>query len=194
MNVHMNATHNAGMSNNQVDGEFSLELLRKYIQFCRSKCGPRLGEQAAEKLKSQYVLMRSGTLQHERDTGKRVSIPITVRQLEAVVRISESLAKMRLQPFANDSDVNEALRLFNVSTMSAAMSGSLSGVEGFTSQEDQEQLQRIEKQIRRRFVVGSQVSDHAIVQDLLKQVILYSIIRIKILFIYYLIFALLLFE
>ena len=35
--------------------------------------------------------------------------------------------------------------------------------------EDQEQLQRVEKQIRRRFVVGSQVSENAIIQDLVKQ-------------------------
>ena len=76
---------------------------------------------------------------------------------------------MRLNPFAGDSDVNEALRLFNVSTMSAAMTGSLTGSEGFTSAEDQEQLQRIEKQVRRRFVVGSQVSENAIIQDLVKQ-------------------------
>lgn len=171
MNVHMNAAHSAGNTGTgqQVDGEISLEFLKKFIAYSRSKCGPRLSEHAAEKLKSQYVLMRSGTAQHERDTGKKTSIPITVRQLEAVIRISESLAKMRLQPFATDADVNEALRLFNVSTMSAAMTGTLSGVEGFTSAEDQEQLQRIEKQVRRRFVVGSQVSEHAIVQDLIKQ-------------------------
>ncbi len=130
-----------------------------------------MSENASEKLKSQYVLMRSGTVQHERETGKRMSIPITVRQLEAVVRISESIAKMRMNPFADDADVNEALRLFNVSTMSAATTGSLTGVEGFTSAEDQEQLQRIEKQVRRRFVVGSQVSENAIIQDLVKQVI-----------------------
>ncbi len=90
-------------------------------------------------------------------------------QLEAVVRIAESLAKMRMEAFATEADINEALRLFNVSTMSAAMSGSLAGVEGFTSVEDQEQLQRIERQVRRRFVVGSQVSESAIVQDLVKQ-------------------------
>lgn len=168
MNVHMNA--NIGNVNNKTtDGEISLENLRRYISYVRGKCGPRLGEEAAEKLKSQYVLMRSGTVQHERDTGKRMSIPITVRQLEAVIRISESIAKMRLSPFAGDSDINEALRLFNVSTMSAAMTGSLTGVEGFTSNEDQEQLQRIEKQVRRRFVVGSQVSENAIIQDLVKQ-------------------------
>lgn len=170
MNVHMNANHNTNAINNQaIDGEISLENLRRFISYVRGKCGPRLSEHAAEKLKSQYVLMRSGTVAHERDTGKRMSIPITVRQLEAVVRISESLAKMRLCPFADDSDVNEALRLFNVSTMSAAMTGSLTGVEGFTSQEDQDQLQRIEKQVRRRFVVGSQVSENAIIQDLVKQ-------------------------
>ena len=58
---------------------------------------------------------------------KRMSIPITVRQLEAVIRISESLAKMRLMPFAGEEQVDEALRLFQVSTLEAAMSGSLAG-------------------------------------------------------------------
>lgn len=64
---------------------------------------------------------------HEKDGEKRISIPITVRQLEAVIRIAESLAKMSLQPFATDVHVNEALRLFQVSTLDAAMTGSLAG-------------------------------------------------------------------
>ena len=34
---------------------------------------------------------------------------------------------MRLEPFATESDVDEALRLFQVSTLDAAMSGSLAG-------------------------------------------------------------------
>lgn len=49
------------------------------------------------------------------------------RQLEAVVRIAESLAKMKLQPIAGEEEVDEALRLFQVSTLDAALSGSLSG-------------------------------------------------------------------
>lgn len=49
------------------------------------------------------------------------------RQLEAVVRMSESLAKMQLQPFATEVHVDESLRLFQVSTLDAAMSGSLAG-------------------------------------------------------------------
>lgn len=72
-------------------------------------------------------MMRSGSSQHERETDKKSAIPITVRQLEAVIRISESLAKMQLLPFASEVHVNEALRLFQVSTLDAAMSGSLAG-------------------------------------------------------------------
>merc|ERR1712228_821334 len=86
----------------------------------------------------------------------RLSIPITVRQLEAIVRISESLAKMELKPFATDAHVDEAIRIFQVSTLSAAQSGDLSGAEGFTTEEDQEMLYRIEKQLKKRFAIGSQ--------------------------------------
>lgn len=92
-----------------------------------SRCGPRLTQEAGEKLKRRYVMMRSGASQHEKEIEKRNSIPITVRQLEAIIRVSESLAKMQLQPFANDTHVDEALRLFQVSTLDAAMSGNLAG-------------------------------------------------------------------
>ena len=43
------------------------------------RCGPRLSEEAADKLRNRYVMMRSGTRQHERETAKRTNIPITVR-------------------------------------------------------------------------------------------------------------------
>lgn len=48
------------------------------LSSCR-KCGPRLSAEAAEKLKNRYILMRSGARQHERDSDRRSSIPITVR-------------------------------------------------------------------------------------------------------------------
>lgn len=50
------------------------------------------------------------------------------RQLEAVVRIAESLAKMKLHAVAGEDEVDEALRLFQVSTLDAALSGNLSGM------------------------------------------------------------------
>uniref|UniRef100_A0A8C9RKN5 DNA replication licensing factor MCM5 n=1 Tax=Scleropages formosus TaxID=113540 RepID=A0A8C9RKN5_SCLFO len=165
MNVHLSAlTQTEG-----VEGEIPLAMLKKYIAFARAKCGPRMSAAAAEKLKNRYVMMRSGAREHERESDKRASIPITVRQLEAVVRIAESLAKMKLQAVAGEEEVDEALRLFQVSTLDAALSGSLSGVEGFTTQEDQEMISRIEKQLKRRFAIGSQVSEHSIIQDFTKQ-------------------------
>lgn len=113
--------------------------------------------------------MRASTREHEKGSEKRLSIPITVRQLEAVIRISEALAKMQLLPFATEIHVNEALRLFQVSTLDAAMSGSLAGAEGFTSEEDHEILSRLEKQLKSRFPIGNQVSEQNIVNDFLKQ-------------------------
>lgn len=50
------------------------------------------------------------------------------RQLEAIVRIAESLAKMQLKPFATEVHIDEALRLFKVSTLDAASSGNLAGM------------------------------------------------------------------
>lgn len=41
-------------------------------------------------------------------------IPITVRQLEAIIRLSEALAKMSLSNTVNEDHVNEAHRLFQV--------------------------------------------------------------------------------
>ncbi|KAK2089960.1 minichromosome maintenance protein 5 [Saguinus oedipus] len=77
--------------------------------------------------------MWSGAHQHERDSDRRSSIPV-------IVRIAKALSKMKLQPFAVEAVVEEALRLFHVSTLDAALFGILSGVESFTSQEDQDSI------------------------------------------------------
>lgn len=165
MQVHLNAFQ----SEDAVEGELELATLKKFIAFARGRCGPRLSEEAADKLRNRYVLMRSGARQHERNTAKRTNIPITIRQLEAIIRISESLAKMSLLPFALESHVDEALRLFQVSTLNAALSGTLSGAEGFTSDMDQDEVKKIERQLKNRFPIGSHVSEQRIIQDFLKQ-------------------------
>jgi DNA replication licensing factor MCM5 len=169
MGVHVNALAGANVQDNSDEGELSMAFIKKYIAYARSRCGPRISLEAGEKLKNRYVLMRNSAKEAESDSQKRLAIPLTVRQLEAIIRLSESLAKMELQPFAMDKHVDEALRLFQVSTLDAAMTGSLSGAEGFTTTEDQEVVQRIEKQLKKRFAIGSQVSSHSIVADFTKQ-------------------------
>lgn len=43
------------------------------------------------------------------------------------------------------------------------------GAEGFTTEEEHEMLCRIEKQLKRRFAIGTQVSQQNIIQDFLQQ-------------------------
>lgn len=79
------------------------------------KCAPRLSAEAAEKLSSHFVALRKQIQQVERDNNERSSIPLTVRQLEAIIRISESLAKLTLSSQVAEAHVDEAMRLFTTS-------------------------------------------------------------------------------
>ena len=79
----------------------------------------------------------------------RSSIPITVRQLEAIVRITESLAKMTLSPIATEAHVDEAIRLFLASTMDAVTQG-----EGQGSRELMDEVNKVEEELRRRLPIG----------------------------------------
>ncbi|KAJ2702731.1 minichromosome maintenance protein 5 [Coemansia sp. IMI 209128] len=147
-------------------GELSLETMRRYITYCKERCAPRLSPEASEKLSSFFVAMRAQLWDMERDSTERSVIPITVRQLEAVVRITESLAKMTLSPVATVEHVDEAIRMFRMSTMDAVQSGQGGGT---TRSDLSSEMRRVEQEIRRRLPIGSQVSVRAITNDFTNQ-------------------------
>lgn len=91
MKIHMN--HN---NMTHPDAEIDINKLKRYIAYCRARCAPRLSSEASEILTHQYVTMRARHRAKSITGGSDVPIPLTVRQLEAIVRISESLAKMTL--------------------------------------------------------------------------------------------------
>merc|ERR1719275_106086 len=95
---HMTTLHK-GEAIEEREGPLSVLELRKYIAYCRGRCSPRLTAEAAEVLKNHYVTIRQAMKQD------KATIPITVRQLEAIIRISESLAKMQLR---EDADIGHA--------------------------------------------------------------------------------------
>lgn len=119
IDIHMK---NKGVLNNEKMNEDDIFKLKRYIAYCRENCFPRLTESASNLLSNHYVSMRMQYKQREK-TGEGNAVPITVRQLEAIVRLSESLAKMTLSPFANEDHVLEAIRLFTVSSIEATNSG-----------------------------------------------------------------------
>jgi DNA replication licensing factor MCM5 len=156
MNIHMNRR----TQETAVEGEIPIDLMRRYVSYCKryvllksitsnnSHCAPRLSSEAAEKLSSHFVSIRKQVLQVEQDSNERSSIPITIRQLEAIVRITESLAKLTLSPIATEAHVDEAIRLFRASTMQAVGEGAS------TRQELVEEVNRIEEELRRRLPIG----------------------------------------
>ena len=158
-----------GGEQQQQQQQLDSHTLKKYVQYCRAKCAPRLSKQASEVLSSAYVKIRDDV--RKKDGGKHNggnAVPITVRQLEALIRISESLAKMRLAPEASTDDVAEALRLFRVSTMAASNADAQSvqsNIIAAASGGSGEDVQRIEGFLRSRITVQSVVSRKRIVEE-----------------------------
>lgn len=147
---HVMGVHMGGRGvEEQVEAEIPLEKMKRYISYCRSRCAPRLSPEAAEKLSSHFVSIRKQVHRAELDANARSSIPITVRQLEAIVRITESLAKLALQPIATEAHVDEAIRIFLASTMDAITQG-----EGQGSKEMMEEVSKIEDELKRRLPIG----------------------------------------
>ena len=111
-----NTNNNASEEASQV---LSQEFLREYIQYARSVCAPELTSEAAEILIQGYLSMRSMGNSSSGGNGSK-TISATPRQLESLIRLSQSLAKMRLSTDVSTSDVYEAIRLMRVATQTAA--------------------------------------------------------------------------
>ncbi|KAG0042209.1 minichromosome maintenance protein 5 [Gryganskiella cystojenkinii] len=157
MNVHMDRPSETAAS------EISIEKMKNYISYCKVKSAPRLTKEAAEKLSSHFVSIRSAVGHMQDLEGVRTSIPITIRQLEAIIRISESLAKMTLSPRATEEHVDEAIRLFKFSTMDAVNAGTM---DGQTRQEGAEEVRQVEDAIRRRLAIGSQIPTAVLIREM----------------------------
>jgi DNA replication licensing factor MCM5 len=151
-------------------GELDVPSMKKYIQYCKAKCKPVLSEEAGQVLTSSYVKIRDDVrkqaIQSQGSEDAQSVIPITVRQLEALVRLSESLAKTRLDSKVRIEDVNEALRLFRVSTMAASAAdqnmGDKSLLSGTTNRED---IDRAQGFLRSRLAIGSMVNKQKLIEE-----------------------------
>ena len=87
-----------------------------------------------------------------------------MRQLEALVRLSESLAKMELKADVEPRHVEEAIRLFKVSTGSAA-SYSTAAVTEFANEDKQREVERAMGFLRHRLPLNSKVNASRVVEE-----------------------------
>jgi len=95
-------------------GAIDASLLTDYVSYARAAIQPVLSDEAAEELVEGYVEMR-------RMGGSRKVITATPRQLESLIRLSESLARMRLDVRVDRDDAKEALRLMRVAMQQSAV-------------------------------------------------------------------------
>lgn len=179
MGVHMKASNMAGMLRSHTDakscltgtddGILDLKKFKEYIAYCRTRCSPRLNDETAALLSSEYVAIREAVKRQGADAGGRrhQAVPVTVRQLEALVRLTESLAKMRLETSVQSQDVHEALRLFKLSTMAAASSAPQNaGAElSFLGDDQRLQIQNAEHFFKQRVPVGADVKTMHLLEE-----------------------------
>jgi replicative DNA helicase Mcm len=83
-------------------------LQKKYYSYVRNKVDPKMTDIAIEEIKEYYISMRNSGISDE--AGIK-SIPITARQLEALVRLSEAAAKLRLSKTVMKKDAQKAIEL-----------------------------------------------------------------------------------
>ncbi|KAI8437461.1 hypothetical protein MSG28_011784 [Choristoneura fumiferana] len=103
---HHPTQRDAAVQENEVaDPEFhiSQDLLKKYIVYARENVRPKLQNMDQDKVAKMYSQLRQESLA----TG---SLPITVRHIESVIRMSEAHARMHLRAQVAEEDVNMAIR------------------------------------------------------------------------------------
>jgi replicative DNA helicase Mcm len=82
-------------------------LLRKYIAYAKQTCIPKLGKEPQKLIRDYYVKIRSTAAGED---GIK-SIPISARQLQAIIRLAEASAKVRLSKQVTKEDAERAIRL-----------------------------------------------------------------------------------
>lgn len=84
------------------------ELFRKYVAYAKQRVKPRLGEEAVKEIKRFYVDLRNQPVSSE---SAMRPIPISARQLQALIRMAEASAKLRLSETVTIEDAKEAIEL-----------------------------------------------------------------------------------
>jgi replicative DNA helicase Mcm len=100
LNLHQNP--------NVITPEIDSRMLRKYFSYARQRVFPKLTDAAVEEVKKYYLKMRGSG-----GEGDIKSIPISTRQLEALIRMAEASARMRLSNEVTRKDAKKAIDLMH---------------------------------------------------------------------------------
>ncbi|NVO65777.1 minichromosome maintenance protein MCM [Methanofollis tationis] len=87
-----------------VEPPIAPEVLRKYVAYAKRNINPLITDGAKEMLIAYYLRLRGLA-----DDNKPV--PVTARQLEALIRLGEASARIRLSPFVEARDAERVIKI-----------------------------------------------------------------------------------
>ncbi|NQV08312.1 minichromosome maintenance protein MCM [Candidatus Woesearchaeota archaeon] len=102
LNLHQNPDFN--------DPEIETKILKKYIAYVRRNINPSLTEDALTEIKRYYLEMRGKSSSEE---AALRTVPISPRQLEALIRLTEAAARLRFSNKAEKKDAKKATYLLH---------------------------------------------------------------------------------
>ncbi|WP_128478975.1 minichromosome maintenance protein MCM [Halorussus pelagicus] len=89
----------------QVAPEIDPDLLRKHIAYARRNCFPTMTNEAKDTIEDFYVDLRT------KGADEDAPVPVTARKLEALVRLSEASARVRLSDEVEKEDAERAVKI-----------------------------------------------------------------------------------
>jgi len=88
-----------------VDPEIDPDLLRKYIAYAKRTCFPTMTDDAKAAIRDFYVDLRS------KGADEDAPVPVTARKLEALVRLAEASARVRLSDTVEREDADRVIEI-----------------------------------------------------------------------------------
>ncbi|XP_015272970.1 PREDICTED: DNA helicase MCM8, partial [Gekko japonicus] len=86
------------------------QLLRKYVGYARQYVHPRLSPEAAQVLQDFYLELR-------RQSQRADGTPITTRQLESLIRLTEARSRLELREKATKEDADDVIEIMKYSML-----------------------------------------------------------------------------
>ena len=110
LNTHRTETNTSNYTEEEVKNvtenvspTIEAEFLRKYVAYAQRNCFPTMTEEAKAAIQEYYVDLRM------KGNDEDAPVPVTARKLEALVRLSEASARVRLSDSVEKSDAQRAI-------------------------------------------------------------------------------------
>ena len=126
----------------EVDPVIDADLLRKYVAHAKQNCHPRMTKGARKAIREFYTDLRL------QGTGEDAPVPVTARKLEALVRLAEASARIRLSDEVSVADAERVIDIVRSSLEDVGMdpeSGELDAdiVEAGTSKSQRDRIKNL---------------------------------------------------